>query len=106
MHPDAQPDAESSSFQRAQLAEPSQSFEGERKVASEWDGGPAPHPAPPRHWWAACSSAWAYLFIYFKLELIYNVVLISAAQNDLVIHIYTYIYNFMYYFPLRFITGH
>ena len=48
-------------------------------------------------------------FIEVEVELIYNVVLISTAQqSDLVMHTYIYIYmhSLSYSFPLCFIIGY
>ena len=49
----------------------------------------------------------SFYFNLIEVQLIYNVVLISAVQQcDSVIHIYIYIYSFLYSFPLWFIPGY
>ena len=50
--------------------------------------------------------SFSFFFNFIDVQLIYNVVVISAIQRDSVIHIYIDIYTFSYSFPLWFITGY
>ena len=51
-------------------------------------------------------ASFSFFLNFIDVQVIYNVVVISAIQGDLVIHIYIDIYTFSYSFPLWFITGY